>query len=44
MDFTNDDHLALTLMTMWALYTGRMIPSTPARVLTEQQLLDFWGE
>jgi hypothetical protein len=41
---TGDDDLALTLMTMWALWTGRAIPGGPAPLLTEQQLLDFWAE
>ena len=40
----DDDDLALTLMTMWALYTGRAMPDRPPRLLTEQELLDFWAE
>jgi hypothetical protein len=42
--FCDDDDLALTLMTMWALYTGRAMPGRPPRLLTEQELLDFWAE
>lgn len=41
--FTDDD-LALMLMTMWALSTGRAMPGTPLVGLTEQQLIDFWAE
>ena len=42
--FTGDDDLALTLMTMWALWTRRPIPGGPVSLLTEQQLIDFWAE
>jgi hypothetical protein len=41
---TNDDRLALTLMTVWALCTGRSMPGGPPACLTEQQLIDFWAE
>ena len=41
---TSDDDLALTLMTMWALWTRRPIPVGPVLLLTEQQLIDFWAE
>jgi hypothetical protein len=41
--FTDDD-LALTLMTTWALSTGRAMPGAPLVGLTEQQLIDFWAE
>jgi hypothetical protein len=39
-----DDDLALTLMTTWALSTGRAMPGPPLVGLTEQQLIDFWAE
>ena len=39
-----DDDLALTLMTTWALSTGRAMPGVPLVRLTEQQLIDFWAE
>lgn len=41
---TNDDHLVLTLMTVWALGTGRAMPGSPPGCLSEQQLIDFWAE
>jgi hypothetical protein len=41
---TNDDHLALALMTIWALHTGRTLPGVPPARLTVQELIDFWGE
>jgi hypothetical protein len=41
---TNDDQLALTLMTVWALDKGRAMPRVPPGCLTEQQLIDFWAE
>jgi hypothetical protein len=41
---TGDDDLALTLMTMWALWARRPIPGGPVLLLTEQQLIDFWAE
>jgi hypothetical protein len=41
---TNDDQLALTLMTVWALGTGRRLPGMPPACLSEQQLIDFWAE
>lgn len=44
MSLTGDDHLALTLMTMWALSTGRALPGVPPRCLSEEQLVDFWAE
>jgi hypothetical protein len=44
MFFTTDDHLALMLMTMWALSTGRTMPYGPPLSLTEQQLIEFWAE
>jgi hypothetical protein len=44
MILTTDDHLALTLMTMWALSTGRAMPEAPPDHMTVQQLIDFWGE
>lgn len=43
-DDDGDDDLALTLMTMWALWTRRPIPGGPVPLLTEQQLIDFWAE
>ncbi len=39
-----DDALALTLMTTWALSTGRPLPGLPLLVLTEEQLIDFWAD
>jgi hypothetical protein len=39
-----DDDLALTLMTTWALFTGRTMPGMPLFGLSEQQLIDFWAE
>jgi hypothetical protein len=44
MILKTDDHLALMLMTMWALSTGRAIPEAPPDDMTVQQLIDFWGE
>jgi hypothetical protein len=44
MTLTTDDHLALMLMTVWALYTGRSLPAGSPVLLTEQELLDFWAE
>jgi hypothetical protein len=44
MSPTNDEHLALTLMTMWALSTGRAMPARPPRCLSAQELIDFWAE
>ncbi|GAB2840464.1 hypothetical protein GCM10027176_50360 [Actinoallomurus bryophytorum] len=41
---TNDDQLALTLMTVWALGTGRSMPGGSPVCLTEEQLIDFWAE
>ena len=41
---TGDEHLALTLMTMWALSTGRAMPCRPPRCLSAQELIDFWAE
>jgi hypothetical protein len=42
--FTNDEHLALMLMTVWALSTGRVMPDGPPWLLTEEELIDFWAE
>ena len=44
MTVVNDEHLALTLMTMWALATGRAMPGRPPRLMSEQELIDFWAE
>jgi hypothetical protein len=44
MPSTNDEHLALMLMTMWALSTGRSMPGRPPRCLSEQELIDFWAD
>ena len=44
MTRTTDDDLALMLMTVWALYTGRTMPGGSPVLLTEQQLLDFWAD
>jgi hypothetical protein len=40
---STNDQLALTLMTIWALRTGRTLPDAPPDHLTEQQLIDFWA-
>ncbi|GAA4493163.1 hypothetical protein GCM10023191_030180 [Actinoallomurus oryzae] len=42
--FTNDEHLALMLMTVWALSAGRVLPDRPPWLLTEEELIDFWAE
>lgn len=39
-----DADLALTLMTTWALATGRAVPAVPPELLSEQQLIEFWAE
>lgn len=44
MTTAKDDHLALTLMTMWAPSTGRAMPGHPPRFLSERELIDFWAE
>jgi hypothetical protein len=44
MTFTDDDHLALMLMTVWALTTGRGVPDRPPWLLNEDELIDFWAE
>jgi hypothetical protein len=44
MTTTSDERLALTLMTIWALSTGRAMPGRPPRCLSEQELIDFWAE
>ena len=41
---SGDGDLALALMTMWALWTGRPMPGAPVPLLTEQQLINFWAE
>ncbi len=41
---TDDDHLALMLMTVWALSTGRRPPPRPIWSLTEEELIVFWAE
>jgi hypothetical protein len=41
---TDDPELALTLMTMWALWSGHPMPGPPVSLLSEQQLIDFWAE
>jgi hypothetical protein len=44
MPATSDDHLALMLMTVWALSTGRRLPDRPPWLLSEEELITFWAE
>jgi len=41
---SNEEELALALMTMWALNTGRTMPGMPLVCLSEEELIDFWAE
>lgn len=44
MTEVGDEQLALMLMTIWALSTGRAMPDRPPRFLSERELVDFWAE
>ncbi|WP_131735698.1 hypothetical protein [Actinomadura roseirufa] len=42
---TDDDLIACTLITLWALATGRTPPyAVPPARLGEQELIDFWSD
>ncbi|MBO2461477.1 hypothetical protein [Actinomadura violacea] len=40
----DDARTALSLITMWALQTGRTLPAVPIEQLTARQLEDFWAD
>jgi hypothetical protein len=41
---SEDETLALLLISTWELYTGRTLRNAPAVELTEQELIDFWDD
>jgi hypothetical protein len=41
---SEDETLALLLISTWELHTGRTLRDAPVAELTEQELIDFWGD
>lgn len=42
---SDEELIAFTLITLWALATGRALPAdVPPELLSEQELLDFWSD
>lgn len=40
----DDAHMALALITVWAIHTGRSLPQAPMSELTAEELEDFWAD
>ncbi len=40
----NDAYMALALMTVWAIRTGRPLPTSPVHELSAEELEDFWAD
>lgn len=42
---SDDDLIACTLITLWALTTGRTLPAgVPPTLLSEHELITFWAD
>jgi hypothetical protein len=42
--YHEDGHLALLLIALWELDTGRLCPSWPPASMTTDQMIDFWAD
>ncbi len=39
-----DAYMALVLMTVWAIHTGRPLPAVPVNELSAEELEEFWAD